>query len=96
MKKTLSIILIVFTLLALASACTSDKVIDGKLYKTYGLLNKDEVKDPNIKYELSVGNVLWGAITLETVVGPIYFFGFDIYEPVGKISNIDNTNGGLN
>lgn len=66
------------------SACANEKDIDGKHYETYGLLNKDEVRDPNIKYRLVKGNVFWGIALSETIAAPIYFFGFSLYEPVGK------------
>lgn len=68
--------------------CARTKVIEGVEYDTYGLLNKDEKQSPNIQYELVWGNIIWGAILCETVVAPIYFFGFSIWEPVGKKSDI--------
>lgn len=64
------------------TACADDKVINGKEYETYGLLNKDEVKDPNIRYHLVTGNVILSVILCETLFMPVYFIGFSIYEPV--------------
>ena len=81
MKK----LIILFCIMSmLVSGCASDKTIDGKPHTSYGLLNENKYKDPNIKYELVWGNVIWGAILVETVIAPIYFFGFSIFEPVGK------------
>ena len=72
----------VFMLSALLfSACADPKVIDGVEYSTYGFLN-DEKRNPNIKYELSWGNVFWGLLFSETLIAPLYFFGFSIKEPV--------------
>lgn len=65
------------------SACAENKTIDGIEYKTKGLFDQDE-KDPNIKYELAWGNIVWSVILSETIIMPVYFIGFSIYEPVGK------------
>ena len=63
-------------------ACGSDKTINGKYYETYGLINKDEVKDLNIEYKLITGNIVWGIILIETVIVPLYFFGWSLWEPI--------------
>ena len=68
--------------------CGSQKTIDGVTYDTYGLLDSDDKKNPNIQYEIVWGNVIWGAILFETIVAPIYFFGFSCFEPVGKKSGV--------
>jgi len=82
-KKIVSIILCL-SLFFMFTACASDKVIDGKEYTSYGVINKDEVRNENIEYSLVVGNVIWSIILFETIVMPIYFIGFSMYEPVGK------------
>jgi hypothetical protein len=64
--------------------CGNSKVIDNKTYGTYGLLNEETKKNPNIKYRMIVGNVIWSIILCETIVFPIYFVGFSLYEPVEK------------
>jgi len=70
--------------------CGSDKVINGKLYETYGLINRDNVKSSNVKYKVIVGNVIWGILLCETIIAPIYFFGFSIQEPVCEVSECNN------
>lgn len=82
-KKFMCLFVAIAFLFAM-SGCGNTKVIDGIEYDTYGLLNSDKKKDPNIKYELIWGNVVWSVILIETVIAPIYFFGFSIFEPVGK------------
>ena len=84
MLKIIPIIALTFFL----SACSNPKTIDGITYATYGLLNSDDNKNPNITYKLSIGNLIWGCILIETIIAPIYFFGFDIFEPVGKNNGI--------
>jgi len=58
-------------------------VIGGRHYETYGYLNKDEVKAPNVRYRVVVGNLVWSVLLGETIIAPIYFIGFDLFEPVG-------------
>lgn len=84
MGKFMSVILIIAFLFTIVS-CGDSKVINNKQYETYGLFNKMEVRKENIEYRLIVGNVIWGIILVETIVAPIYFFGFSIYEPVRSI-----------
>jgi len=76
--------LILFGLLVLfLSGCGDTKKINGITYDTYGLLSESNKKNPNIRYELILGNVIWGIILCETIAAPIYFFGFSMWEPVG-------------
>lgn len=81
MKKIIVSLLIGAVLL---SGCSSNKTIDGVVYKPYGFINQEDVKVAGIKYEPCWGNIIWGSILIETIAGPIYFFGFDMFEPVGK------------
>jgi hypothetical protein len=80
--KIISVFVIICFILIM-TGCGQDKTIDGKHYKTYGLLTLDQ-KDPNIKYEIIMGNVIWSVILIETLVFPVYFIGFSLYEPVGR------------
>lgn len=90
MKKFFTLLLL--SIILLMSGCANTKTIDGVTYDTYGFINEDSKKNPNIHYELSIGNVIWGIILVETVIAPIYFFGFSLYEPE---SNAQYTKGAL-
>lgn len=81
MKKIISLAVAVFLSLQLV-ACGDTKVIKGVEYDTYGLLNEDEKKNPDVQYEVCWGNVIWGVLLFQTVVGPVYFFGYSLFEPV--------------
>lgn len=83
MKKFISMLMI----LALVG-CASTKTVEGITYDTYGMFNIDEKKNPDIQYEVSGWSVFWGVVLFETVIAPIYFFGYDLYEPVGKKPSI--------
>ncbi len=63
--------------------CGDQKVIGGIKYDTYGLMNADAKKNETIEYEVIWGNVVWGCVLCETLVAPVYFFGFSLFEPVG-------------
>lgn len=82
MRKSLSVLLVVVLLVSF-SACGDLKVIEGVQYDTYGLISE---KSPGIKYRLIVGNLIWGILLVETIIAPVYFFGFSLFEPVGKIN----------
>lgn len=82
MKKVM-VVMLVLSLLALG--CGDTKVIDGIKYDTYGLIDKEEKRNPDIEYKLITGNVVWGILLFETAIAPVYFFGFSLYEPVGKL-----------
>jgi hypothetical protein len=81
MKKVL---IIVVVLAFIVAGCGRSKVIDNVEYETYGLLNSDKMKNDNIEYRLIMGNLIWGIVLIETVIAPVYFFGFSLFEPVGK------------
>lgn len=80
MKKIIAIAVAV----SLFSACGKPRSIDGKTYDTYGLFNQDSMKNDGIEYRIVVGNVVWSIILMETIIAPIYFVGFSLYQPVGK------------
>lgn len=54
----------------------------GKTYPTYGLFNEHAYKSKEVCYEIIIGNVVWGIILIETVIVPLYFLGFDLWQPV--------------
>jgi len=85
-KLLISLTVIVCLASMLLGGCASDKVIDGKSYKTYGLLNKESVKDPCVNYEASMTSAVLGAVFFEMLfIPPIYVYGFSLWEPVSII-----------
>ena len=89
MRKIVAIIVVVILL----AACGSNIWIDGKEKKTVGIVNilvNDpslfETKDPTIQYRVIWGNVIWGVILSKSIIFPIYFFGFSMFEPIGKLT----------
>lgn len=79
MKRFIAMILIACML----TACGQPINYGGKEYPTYGLFNQDTAKSNKMCYEVSVGNVIWGIILIETIVAPVYFVGWSLWNPVG-------------
>uniref|UniRef100_A0A6M3IW49 Lipoprotein n=1 Tax=viral metagenome TaxID=1070528 RepID=A0A6M3IW49_9ZZZZ len=82
-RKFISVMLTVILVFGMM-ACGSTKVIEGVEYDTYGLINKNDNRNPDVKYKIIIGNIVWSIILVETIAAPIYFLGFSIYEPVRK------------
>jgi len=92
MVKILIIVLVILALTGMTfNGCANDKIIDGKNYETYGLFNKDNIEDQCIKYEVSMLSTILGVIFIQTIIAPIYVFGFSLWEPVEAIKNCGQT-----
>jgi len=83
MKKMLSVVLILSILMtSCADSLTYENGQGQKVTVTStGVFNKGD-RDPNVNYELCVGNVVWSIILVETFFAPVYFVGWSIMEPV--------------
>ena len=86
MIKQIFIFITMIFIVCMLTCCGDNKTIDGFEYTTYGLINENSKKNPNIEYRLIWGNVVWGCILSETIIAPIYFFGYSTFEPVGFLS----------
>lgn len=90
MLKKIFLILFIVNVFIVTVVLMNDaesKIINGKVYEAYGLLNKDSVYNENIEYRMNNWSVGGGILMIETVIAPIYFFGFNMYEPVGLKQN---------
>jgi len=86
MKKIIAtLVLISFAFLVVG--CGQPRTIDGVTYDTYGFINSDTKKNPKIKYEVSTGNVIWTVILFGSVVAPVYFLGFSLFNPIAPNDN---------
>ena len=63
--------------------CNATKTIDGKTYGVYGVFNENEMKNPKIRYQISVVSLVMAIILCETIIVPFYVIGWDLWEPVG-------------
>jgi hypothetical protein len=62
----------------------SSKFIDSVEVAPYGLFN-GEVKQTNIQYSVCPASVILSIIFSETIIAPVYFLGWELYQPIGKI-----------
>lgn len=77
MKRVSFILLLVL----LASCGSSIQTRDGKIVECYGLMDQHKVKVDGIRYDTSIANVIWGVILVETIVVPVWLFGYKLYCP---------------
>lgn len=77
--KTLIAVLVA----AMLTACAQPMTIDGVRHEPCGLINERECKDPNVVYDISMGNVFWSIALSETIVAPLLLCGWQLYEPIG-------------
>lgn len=80
MKKLILILIVVLSL----TSCADDKIIDGKIAKTYGWANTADRND-SVAYRVCMGNVFWSIIFCETIFVPIWLTGWELYEPVESL-----------
>lgn len=66
----------------LLQGCGRPATIERITYDTYGFLNEGTYRSKDVCYEVSVGNIVWSIILFETVVAPIYFLGFSLFNSV--------------
>lgn len=52
-------------------------------FEPCGIFDKDEIQNEKIKYEVCWGNVIWSCIFVETIIVPIQYIGYYLWEPVG-------------
>lgn len=83
MKKLIAAVL-ASTLLLSACGQPQSLNVNGntKHYPTYGFFNESTDRSKNVCYEVSVGNIVWSIILIETIIAPIYFIGFSLFNPV--------------
>jgi hypothetical protein len=84
MKNVFIVLLLAIVSLNFVGCSESLTIKNGDVVKPYGLANRDTDMKPNVNYKVCTGNVVWGVVLCETIIAPIYFFGFDLYEPVSE------------
>lgn len=82
--------LVLIALSLTLSGCGQPLEVGDETYPTYGFLNEDSDKSKNVCYETSTGNVVLSVVLVETLVAPVYFVGFSIFNPVRMKKGIDD------
>ena len=82
--RQLTALVLAIALVGTTTGCANEKVIvRGATYGSYGVVNREERENPEIQYDISWGNAFWGVVASPTIILPIYFFGYNLYQPVG-------------
>ena len=80
MKKII-LFLIIISLLG----CTTPIYVNDEIVKPYGvfhlLFDKDTIHE-DIVYGLSIGNIFWSVVLIETVVVPFIIVGWYLWQPI--------------
>jgi hypothetical protein len=88
--RLISLLLIVSLLFI---GCGQSQIINGVKRNPVGIIsmNTDLGSYSNkIHYEPCWGNIIWGAILFETVIAPIYFYGFSMFNPIDMKDTTNN------
>jgi hypothetical protein len=91
-----SFIAVVVMLMFLLIACGDSKTLcfdkhnsaSCQEFETYGFIDRDDIKDARIHYDLVTGDIIWSIVFSGSLAVPILLLGFDMYEPVGIQSEI--------
>lgn len=58
----------------------TDTKIGCYTFKPVGLINMDD-RNPDVNYNLSVGNIVWSTLFCYTIVVPVVLVGYYLWEP---------------
>lgn len=80
MRKSVAIVVVLSLLLV---GCGTNPTPEAKPYQSYGPLNEGTYKSKNVCYETSGWSIFLGIVGIEMFFIPtIYFFGYNLYNPV--------------
>lgn len=83
------LLLVVGLVFSLRGGCADEKTIclgqgtDCHTFKPVGVFELDD-KNPDIEYEVSIGNIVLSVIFVETIIVPIVLCGWYLFEPVNQ------------
>ena len=86
MRRLILLILLAVTM----CACHDSKVFrkaDGSQFiaEPYGWADYNSKKMEGVMYDVSVGNIIWSILCVETVIVPVVLTGWYLFEPVRYI-----------
>ena len=69
------------------SVCIGEDGTDCHTFEQYGLFDEGDKRNPNVEYDVVIGNVIWSVFLVETIAAPVILVGWYLYEPVGPRDN---------
>ena len=84
------ILLLLMLIINISCADSKTFKIDGKdvLVEPYGWADLDE-KNDKVKYKTNIGNVVLSIVLCQTIVAPVVFTGWYLFEPIELITIIN-------
>ena len=87
MKNTILILLTALILMITTTSCAHQQRFETTNNTTivaqpYGVFDENDSKMDGVKYKVSMGNVIWACILIETIFVPVIIVGWYLYEPV--------------
>jgi hypothetical protein len=87
MRKFFKFTTIICISVSILTSCANSKTFEIEKNQEYLKVEPygwfyPEQKNPNINYQINIGNVIWSCILVETVVAPIIITGTALWEPV--------------
>jgi hypothetical protein len=76
-------VLALCAVLLFTGACGHARTINGVKYQPYGLVDKDDLYSPNVKYHVVAASVVCAIVFSETFLIPGWVVGWNLWEPVG-------------
>lgn len=78
--RSLTAVLLTCLVLLASTGCGDSLVVNGSRHDTVGVFTQEQ-KDPDVCYRVITGNVVWSVLLVQTIVAPVYFLGFSLWEP---------------
>jgi hypothetical protein len=92
MKRMLVSLVVILSLLCVG--CGRSMNINGTHRTPVGLISMNcqnlGTYSKKVRYEPCWGNIFWGTVFFETIIAPIYFFGFSMFNPAGVQDTTNN------
>ena len=94
MKRTLTLLIVVGLLLTSCAKSKTFTTQNGQRFiaEPYGWADSSTKKNPNVRYEVSTGNIVWSILLSETGIVPIVLTGLYLFEPVEYVENNERQN----
>lgn len=86
------LVAVILAISVFAVGCGQNATINGVERKPVGLISMNSdlgTFSKKVHYEPCWGNIIWGVVLCETIIAPIYFFGFSMFNPISAKTTDD-------
>lgn len=90
MKRFIGMVMVVMVLASCATSRSLTIDVEGvpetHVFQPYGAFNMFD-KNPDVRYGVSIGNLVWSALFCQTVIVPVVLMGWFMMEPIGTVDD---------